>query len=140
MTGSLRVLDRFRHFRPTGSDPYHYMLDELGAALVAADRGIEAPKRSQLRARGLALASGQRLRHLLGVNGFFCALARAARSEPDARLEAWWSEQRCAAEWGGVIRPDGFGVWRQGSSRVEFFVEHDEGTETLSRLAAKLGS
>src|SRR5487761_1932514 len=34
----LRVLDRFRHFRAVGSDPYHYVLDAIGVEVVAADR------------------------------------------------------------------------------------------------------
>ena len=39
----LRVVDRFRPFRPVGSDPYHYLLDTLGVEIVAADRGMEVP-------------------------------------------------------------------------------------------------
>ncbi len=53
-------------------------------------------------------------------------------------MGAWWSERRCAAEWGDFVRPDAYGVWEEGGDRVEFFVEHDTGTETLARVAAKL--
>jgi hypothetical protein len=132
------VLDRFRHFRPVGSDPYHYVLDALGTEVVAADRGIEVTRPGLHHTRALALADSQRLGHLLGTNGVFCSLARWARSESDTELAEWWSEQRCVAEWGEVVRPDGFGVLCQGSTAVEFFLEHDGGTETLARLAAKL--
>lgn len=134
----LRVLDRFRPFRSVGSDPYHYVLDTLGADVVAADRGVEVPRPGLHHRRALALADSQRLAHLLGVNGFFCSLAAWARSVEDAELAEWWSESRCATEWGEVVRPDGFGTLRQGDRVVELFVEVDRGTETLARLAAKL--
>jgi hypothetical protein len=90
------------------------------------------------RDRTLALAHSQRLAHLLGVNGFFCGLARAACQDPDAALEVWWSEQRCAAQWGRLVHPDGYGRWREQQARVDFFLEYDRGSEPLGRLAAKL--
>ena len=134
----LRVLDRFRPFRPVGSDPYHYVLDTLGVEVVAADRGVEVPRPGLHHTRALALSDSQRLAHLLGVNGLFCSLARWARTVEDAELAEWWSERRCAAEWGEVVRPDGFGTLRQRDRVVEFFVEVDRCTETLIRLAGKL--
>jgi len=135
----LRVLDRFRPFRPVGSDPYHYLLDTLGVEIVAADRGIEVPRPGLHHSRALALADSQRLAHLLATNGLFCALARWARIVEDAELAEWWPERRCTTEWGEVVRPDGFGVLRHGQRVVEFFVELDRGTETLARLADKVG-
>ena len=134
----LRVLDRFRPFRPVGSDPYHYVLDSLGVEIAVADRGIEVPRPGQHHTRALALSDSQRLAHLLGVNGLFCSLARWARTVEDAELAEWWPERRCAAEWGEVVRPDGFGTLRHGQRAVECFVEYDRGTETLTRLAGKL--
>ena len=51
----------------------------------------------------------------------------------------WWSARRCAAEWGQVVNPDGYGVWTATSGRrLPFLLEHDMGTERLARLAAKL--
>lgn len=137
----MRVLDRFRPFRPVrpvGSAPWHWVLDTLGVEVVTADRGIDLPRPAAYHARALALADSQRLAHLLGVNGLFCSLARWARSEHDAELAEWWPERRCMSEWGQVVRPDSFGVLRHGDRVVEFFVEYDAGTETLARLAAKL--
>jgi hypothetical protein len=134
----LRVLDRFRPFRPVGSDPYHYVLDTLGVEIVAADRGIEVPRPGLHHSRALALADSQRLAHLLAINGLFCALTSWARSVEDGELAEWWSERRCTTEWGEVVRPDGFGTLRHGQRVVEFFVEVDRGTETLARLADKL--
>ena len=72
--------------------------------------------------RGLAhdLAASQRLAHLVGVNGFFTALLRSARTRPGCRLEEWWSERRCAREWGEVVRPDGYGVWVDHGASMPF--------------------
>ena len=134
----LRVLDRFRPFRSVSSDPYHYVLDTLGVEVVAADRGIEVPRPGLHHSRAVALADSQRFAHLLGVNGLFCALAAWARKVEDAELAEWWSERRCATEWGEVVRPDGFGVLRHRGVVVDFFVEVDRGTETLTRLADRL--
>ncbi len=134
----LGVLERFRPLRPTGSEPWRYTLGPAGAAIVAAERGVEAPRPSAVHDRVVALAAHQRTAHTLGVNGFFCALHAAARSRPDAAVGAWWSERRCAAEWGDFVRPDAFGIWEEAGRRVEFFLEHDTGTETLPRVAAKL--
>ena len=132
------MLDRFRSIRPVGSESWRDTLGPFGAAVVAAERGVDPPRPSVLRDRVLALAAGQRTAHTLGVNGLFCALHAAARSRPDAAVGAWWSERRCAAEWGGFVRPDAYGVWEEGGDRAEFFVEHDTGTETIARVAAKL--
>lgn len=134
----LGLLDRFRPRRDVGSAPAHYVLDELGAVVVAAGRGLEREQLPWRRDRALAIAISQRLSHLLGVNGFFCALARSSRQRSDARLLQWWSERRCAAEWDGVVRPDGYGRWQEGGGEVGFFLEYDAGTERLARLAAKL--
>ncbi|MHB1534854.1 MAG: replication-relaxation family protein, partial [Acidimicrobiales bacterium] len=134
----LRVVDRFRHWRPVGSDPYHYVLDEIGAEIVAADQGVDPPRRGQVRSRAMSLADSQRLADLVGVNGVFCSLARWARTTPGADLERWWSERRCAEEWDGVIRPDGYGQLRCGAHVVEFVLEYDRGTEQFDRLAGML--
>ena len=134
----LGVLDRFRPLRPTGTESWRYSLGPMGAALVAAERGIEAPRPSVLRDRVVALAAGQRTSHTLGLNSFFCALHKAARERPGAAVIAWWSERRCAAEWGDFVRPDAYGIWEEDGQRVEFFVEHDTGSEPLSRVAGKL--
>jgi hypothetical protein len=134
----LGVVDRFRPHRTPGSAPYHYVLGPLGAALLAAEHDQDPSRLGYRRDRALALAHSQRLGHLLGVNGFFAALARAARSHPEAALEAWWPEQRCAAQWGRLVHPDGYGRWREHHRRVDFFLEYDRATEAPQRLAGKL--
>jgi hypothetical protein len=135
----LGVVDRFRPRHTPGSAPYHYVLGGLGAALLAAQTDQDPAGLGYRRDRALALAHSQRLAHLLGVNGFFTALARAARQQQgEAALEVWWSEQRCAAQWGQVVHPDGYGRWREQQARVDFFLEYDRGSEPLGRLAGKL--
>src|SRR5215218_2094911 len=125
----LGVVDRFRPHNTPGSAPYHYVLGPLGAALLAAEADQEPAELGYRRDRALALAHSQRLSHLLGVNSFFSALARDAHGHPNAALEVWWSEQRCAAQWGGLVRPEGYGRWREHDTGVEFFVEYDRGSE-----------
>lgn len=135
----LRVLDRFRPLRLTGSAPFHYVLDEMGVAIIAAERGIGRDELGYRRDKALALAHSQRLVHTVGVNGFFTALIGAARRSPSrSALTEWWSERRCAATWGHTVRPDGYGCWREGGEATDFFLEYDRGTETLDRLVEKL--
>jgi hypothetical protein len=99
----LRLLDRFAPFRTTGSAPYHYVLGELGAYVIAAHRGIEFKAIRWRPERMLALARSSHLAHLVGVNGFFASLSGAAREMPGASLLRWWSEARCAERFGEVF-------------------------------------
>ena len=133
-----RVVDRFRPRTETGSAPFHYVLDEMGASIVAADRGLDITKLGFRRERALAQAHRQRLAHTLGVNGFFAALTGVARRRPGCELLAWWSERQCADRWAPVVYPDAYGHWREDGSEVDFFLEYDRGTEVVDRVAAKL--
>lgn len=142
----LRAVDRFRPLRAVGSAPFHWVLDQAGAAVLAAEQPeprTAGPRRpsagwSWHRPASLALAGNPHLSHLVGSNGVFTGLLRAARGQPDRRLERWWSARRCATEWGEVVRPDGYGRWEEGGAEVEFLLEYDRGTERLHRLAGKL--
>lgn len=134
----LGVLDRFRWHALVGSEAWHYTLGPAGAALAAAGRGADPPRPAELRRRALRLAASPRLAHLLGVNGFFCALGAQARTEPATALVSWWSERRCAEHYGELVRPDARGVWAEHGRRVGFFVEYDTGSEPLARVAAKI--
>ena len=135
---ALDVLDRFRPRHGGSPVPFHWVLGPLGAALVAAEHGVEVADVAWRRRLAGDLAASQRLAHLVGTNGFFCALCRAARTRTGCQLEQWWSERRCAAEWGEVVRPDGYGVWTEHGTSLPFLVEYDNGTERLERLARKL--
>jgi hypothetical protein len=134
----LRMVDRFRPLATAGSAPYHWVLDTVGAAIVAAERGVEVDDLAWRRDKAIALAASERLGHAVGVNGFFTALLRTARHDPEAELVLWWSERRCAATWGGFARPDAYGVWAEAGRRTAFLFEHDNGTERLARLSDKL--
>ena len=139
-----RAIDRFRPLAPAGSAPLHWVLDEAGAAVLAAEDGITAAELGYRRDRALAIALSAELAHTTGANGFFTALAAAARaSSGQGALDCWWSERRCAGVWGDLARPDGYGHWTQhspGTARAstDFFLEYDNGTENLARLIAKL--
>jgi hypothetical protein len=138
-----RAVDRFRPLAPAGSAPLHFILDEAGAAILAAEDGITTAELGYRRDRALAIALSPRLGHATGANGIFTALAAAARPSGGQVLERWWSERRCAAAWGDHTRPDGYGRWRehppgQPPAVTDFFLEYDTGSEDLPRLIAKL--
>ncbi len=136
------VLARFRPYRRhgEGSAPYHYVLGPAGAAVLAAEQGVEVRRLGYRPDKALEVAHSQRLAHTVGVNGFFTALVAAARQHraQGARLVAWWSERQCRDRWEPIVRPDGYGRWREHDAEVDFFLEYDRGTEPLDRLAAKL--
>jgi hypothetical protein len=83
----------------------------------------------------------RQMHHTLGVNAFFVDLAAAAvqatRLGTDEALEEWRSAGACGR---GRFRPDGYGCYRRGRSRLGFFVEFDRGTERSAQYATKLAA
>ena len=75
-----RAVDRFRPLAPAGSSPLHFILDEAGAMLLAAEDGITPADLGYRRDRSMAIALSPRLAHDTGANGIFTALAAAARA------------------------------------------------------------
>lgn len=136
----LRLVDRFRPRRwPADCAPYHYVIGQVGAMVIAAERDQDPDKHKWKVDKALAIGSSQRLDHLVGVNGLFVELMTHSRKHPDsAKLLEWWSERRCAQGMGGLVYPDAYGVWEQDGQVVEFLLEYDRGTESLDRIAAKL--
>lgn len=131
------LLCRFQPYVPGGGpSPYHYVLDSLGADLIALDHGRE-PGRWR-RDKALAIARSQRLDHLVTLNGFYAALVGHARRNDGCQLVTFLNERRCVQWVGEVVRPDAYGVWREDDASLDFFLEVDRGTESLDRLAAKL--
>lgn len=126
-------------FRPPqliGTSPHHYVLTPLGLQALA---GLDDDAGAKPRAGSPThIALRPDLKHLVGVNDIFCGLLGAARRRPDSSLEMWWSERACAKAWGAYIRPDGFGRWREGARRVDFFLEFDTGSEHSPQILAKL--
>lgn len=149
----LRLVARFRPQRADGgSYPYHYVIDQLGAEVVAAGRDERPPRRDHARAERRRWTSSRTLAHRLGVNDFFTDLAGYARTHPDAQLSEWLPEAVCqrAGTFTGPddpglvrgyqprVRPDGYGLWAENGTTVPFFIEYDTGGEQLSVLVGKL--
>jgi hypothetical protein len=144
-----RVLDRFQPLLAIGSAPMHYVLDLAGAAVLAAEDGLDPADVGYRHDRALGIGHSLRLAHTVGVNGLYAALVAVARhttsrtdTDPDGRggraVTAWWPETRCARLWGDLARPDAYARWREDGREVEFFLEYDTGTEPLTRVAGKL--
>ncbi|MEU7979902.1 replication-relaxation family protein [Micromonospora sp. NPDC049081] len=149
----LRLVDRFRPQRPDGgSYPYHYLLDQLGADVVAADRDERPPRRDHARIQRRRWTSTRTLTHRLGVNQFFTDLAGYARTHPDTDLVRWLPEAACARPGAFTrpddpalvrayqprVRPDGYALWAEHGRLVPVFVEYDTGGEQLDVLTGKL--
>lgn len=140
----LRALDRFRPWAPTGSRPWHWILGTTGAHHLAAQRGITPAELRYRPDSASAIALSSRLNHQVGVNEFFAQLHATARRRADGSAVAeWWPERRCTALWGDLARPDAYGRWTEPTptgrpDTIDFFLEHDTGTETLARVVAKL--
>ena len=136
----LRLVERFRPSHAGREGEYHYVLDRLGAYVVAVMASPDLDREVKVRWRtdqALAIATSQRLAHAVGANDIFVRLVAAARRTSDAELATWWGERYCKAVLGEVVRPDGVGVWRDSSSTVTFCLEYDRGSEQLDRLAEK---
>jgi hypothetical protein len=135
------VLDRFQPFVSVGTAPMHYVLAPAGAAVLAAEDGLDVKELGYRHDRAFGIAHSLRLAHTVGVNEWFTALVDHAR-HPDpgehAALDAWWAEARCARHFGDLIKPDAYGRWTAHGQTVEFFLEYDFGTEVLGKLTGKL--
>ncbi|WP_395111301.1 replication-relaxation family protein [Actinomadura sp. SCN-SB] len=141
----LYALQRFRPWVPVGSRPWHWVLGPTGAHVLAIAQGKSLEEFGYRQNRCTAIALSPRLGHQVGVNDFFARLHAHARHRTDGTsVDEWWSEQRCAALWGDLARPDAFGRWSEPGPdgtvhTLDFFLEYDNGTEPLARVAAKLG-
>ncbi|XVS65512.1 replication-relaxation family protein [Actinosynnema sp. CA-299493] len=135
------VVDRFQPFISVGTAPMHYVLAPAGAAVLAAEDGLDVKKMGYRHDRAFGIAHSLRLAHTVGVNEWFTALvdrARHPRPGEQVGLAAWWSEARCVRYFGDLVKPDGYGRWHDGDRRIEWFLEYDFGTEALTKLAGKL--
>ncbi|MFA1550774.1 replication-relaxation family protein [Actinomadura chokoriensis] len=139
------ALLRFRPWTPVGSKPWHWVLGPTGAHVLAVEHGQTVTGFGYRQDTATAIAVSPLLTHQTGVNDFFVDLhAHARHCGNGTALVQWWSEQRCAALWGDLARPDAFGRWTEPRTdaiprTLDFFLEHDTGTETLARVAGKLG-
>lgn len=99
------VLARFRRAVWPGSQPWHYTLGVVGAAVHAAATGAPLPRPAHVTEKIMRLAHSPHTDHLLGVNKFFVALTHHARTHDGAALEQWWPEDTTAEACGGIVRP-----------------------------------
>lgn len=130
---------RFRACVRPGSQSWRYTLGVLGAMIHAAEHGRSLPTARRTLERVLALSASPRLDHLLGVNDVFVNLRRHhARSHGDCALLDWLPELAVAESVGKIVRPDGFGRWRDNNRTTGFFLEFDNGTEKLDTLMGKI--
>ncbi|MFI5589386.1 replication-relaxation family protein [Amycolatopsis sp. NPDC051758] len=139
-----RAVSRFQPFQQLGSAPMHYVLGPAGAAVLAAEHGLEVKDLGYRHDRAMGIAHNQRLAHTVGVNDFFTSLIARTRHAPSAgeAMAVWWSESRCARHFGDLVIPDGYGRWRAGHGKaareLEWFLEFDTGTESLTKVGRKL--
>lgn len=136
------ILERFRPNLPPsmGTAPYHYVIGETAAAVLASEDGVELSESGYRRDRVTGIVYSPHLSHAVGTNGIAAGLYGYARRHPDAELIRWWPEHRCRTEWGPIVCPDAYGRWRDGEQQVDFFLEYDTGTEALNQVTRKLGS
>jgi len=142
----LGVLWRFRFPRAAGgSYPWHYALGYTGARLIAAQKAVRPPRPAEHQQHFERLVESPKLRHQLGVNDFFVALAGHARrqdwgrpNQPDGSgLVTWWSETQTTTPYASV-HPDGYGQWAENGRLLGFYLEYDTGTESQATVARKL--
>jgi hypothetical protein len=136
---SLRVLDHFRPVlkRGEGSAPYHWILDEAGAYVVAAEQGIERREVRWRHSHALTIAASPTLAHRIETNEFFTRLAQDARAA-HGTLSEWYGERTTHTMLDGIAKPDGYGVLTlPDRAPIHVLLELDRGTETIDRLRDK---
>lgn len=134
----LGVVQRFRPNVERGSAPYHFVLGDIGAHVVAAERGVRLRDLNYNKNTLAILAYSPRLTHLIAVNTFFARLISACRQNDDCHVETWLSENQSRAKWGRIVLPDALGRIAEPARGQTFFLEMDRGTERPWRLAKKL--
>jgi hypothetical protein len=135
----LRVLDRFRPSVPRGQGtaPYHWILDEAGALIVADHLNVNRTQLSWKHAVAASIATSEKLAHHVEVNEFFTRLAVEADAA-GGELSEWYGERTCHHMFSGRLIPDGWGVLTlPDRAPLHFLVELDRGSETTSRLRNK---
>lgn len=135
----LRVLDRFRPSLPmgAGSAPYHWILDEAGALIVADHLGLDRDELGWQHSVAASIATSQKLRHHVEVTEFFTRLSVEA-SAAGGELSEWYGERSCSQMFSGAVIPDGYGVLAlPGHASFHFLIELDRASEPSARLRKK---
>jgi hypothetical protein len=136
---SLRVLDRFRPIlaRGEGSAPYHWVLDEAGALIVADHQSVERAALGWQHAVAIGVATSVKLAHHVEVNEFFTRLSVEASGAGGA-LSEWYGERALRPLLGRDVVPDGYGVITlPGRAPIHLLLELDRGSEPSGTLREK---
>lgn len=134
-----RVLDRFRPpwQQGKGSTQYHWVLDEVGAHLVADELGITRADLHWRHADKLAIAGSAKLAHQVAANELITRLATEAR-DAGGRLREWYGERTTRRLLVGTVIPDTYAVLQlPNQPPLHLLVELDRGTEDHKRLREK---
>ncbi|MHB8242796.1 MAG: replication-relaxation family protein [Solirubrobacteraceae bacterium] len=135
----LRVLDRFRPIakRGEGSIPYHWILDEAGALIVADEQGIERSQLSYTHEDALRIAASRNLGHHVEANEFFTRLAVEA-NRAGGKLAEWLGVRTLAHLLSGVVVPDGYGLLTMPERpALHLLLELDRATESTQIIREK---
>jgi hypothetical protein len=136
---SLRVLDRFRPSLPRGEGtaPYHWVLDEGGALLVADHRGMDRAELGWQHSVAVGIANSQKLAHHVEANEFFVSVA-VDTDDAAGTLSEWYGENTCHHIFSGAVVADGYGVLSfPDRAPLHFLIELDRGTEASGRVRKK---
>jgi predicted transcriptional regulator len=129
-------IDRFQPHRPVGSFPFHYVLAEAGAFVVATRMGRDF-KTFGWRPWDLSSAPFVRtLTHQIETNSFFSRLTWAYRRSGRGQLKEWINGYDPSFRWSVV--PDGIGTVIEEPRTIRFAYEHDRGTERGEQLKDKI--
>jgi Replication-relaxation len=135
----LEIIWRTRPRTHLGSLPWHYILDDMGAMIVAEHLGIDQDAVGYRSDQRRTLIDNQRLRHTRAANGFFTRMIFAARSTGSPiRVAEWRGEAWCARRWQLHVRPDGYGRIEGPLGSLKLVLELDLGTENRGRLEDKM--
>jgi hypothetical protein len=118
---TLRELGLLSSFRPrveAGSVPAHWVLENLGRDVLAAEDGLPPPATTPRRQTAASLAHNTQLNHQLAVNTCLATLATTARQlrapsggvPTGCGLRAWWGQARCTRHLGDHARPDAYAL------------------------------
>jgi len=133
------VIWRNRPRTHLGSLPCHYILDEIGAMIVAEYLGIDQRDVGYRNDQKRTLIDSQRLRHTREANSFFTRMIYAARSTDGLiPVAEWRGEAWCARRWQLHVRPDGYARLERPGGSLELVLELDLGTENRGRLEDKM--